>query len=78
MLSTQVGSLRTWLLCRNDTLNRAAFSLGQLVAARLLPAVVVVAALADAAARCGLPGDEAGRTIRSGMASGARHPRARA
>ena len=63
---------------RNDTLNRAAFSLGQLVAARLLPAVVVVAALADAAARCGLPGSEADRTIRSGLTSGARHPRARA
>jgi len=63
---------------RNDTLNRAAFSLGQLVAARLLPPVVVVTALAEAAARCGLPGNEADRTIRSGMTSGARHPRARA
>jgi len=60
---------------RNDTLNRAAFSLGQLVAASLLPASAVMTALADAAARCGLPGNEADRTIRSGMASGARHPR---
>jgi hypothetical protein len=60
---------------RNDTLNRAAFSLGQLVAADLLPAVVVVTALADAAKGCGLPSGEAHRTIRSGMASGIRHPR---
>jgi hypothetical protein len=60
---------------RNDTLNRAAFSLGQLVAANLLPAVAVMTALANAAERCGLPGDEAHRTIRSGMASGVRHPR---
>jgi hypothetical protein len=61
---------------RNDTLNRAAFNLGQLVAANLLPAVAVMTALADAAGSCGLPGDEARRTIRSGIAAGARHPRA--
>jgi len=61
---------------RNDALNRAAFSPGQLVAANLLPAVAVITALADAAQRCGLPGDEANRTIRSGMASGVQRPRA--
>ena len=61
---------------RNDTLNRAAFSLGQLVAANLLPAAAAATALADAAESCGLPGGEAHRTIRSGMASAARHPRA--
>jgi len=61
---------------RNDTLNRAAFSLGQLVAANLLPAAVAATALADAAESCGLPGGEAHRTIRSGMASAARYPRA--
>jgi len=61
---------------RNDTLNRAAFSLGQLVASNLLSSIVVTTALADAAARCGLPGDEAHRTIRSGMISGIQHPRA--
>jgi hypothetical protein len=33
---------------RNDTLNRAAFSLGQLVAANLLPAAAVMTALLDA------------------------------
>jgi hypothetical protein len=60
---------------RNDTLNRAAFSLGQLVAAGLLPPLPVMTALADAAAYCGLPEDEARRTIRSGMAAGARKPR---
>jgi hypothetical protein len=61
---------------RNDTLNRAAFSLGQLVAAHLLPPLPVMTALADAAACAGLPDDEARRTIRSGMAAGAKKPRA--
>jgi Bifunctional DNA primase/polymerase, N-terminal len=61
---------------RNDALNRAAFSLGQLVAAGLLPAAAVATALTDAAESCGLPGGEAHRTIRSGMASAARYPRA--
>jgi hypothetical protein len=60
---------------RNDTLNRAAFSLGQLVAAGLLPPLAVASTLADAAERAGLPPDEARRTIRSGLAAGARCPR---
>ena len=60
---------------RNDTLNRAAFSLGQLAAGGLLPALAVVSALASAAERAGLPADEARRTIRSGMAAGSCHPR---
>ena len=60
---------------RNDTLNRAAFSLGQLVAAGLIPPLPVMTGLADAAARAGLPADEARRTIRPGMAAGARKPR---
>jgi len=60
---------------RNDTLNRAAFSLGQLVAAELLPPLAVSTALASAAERAGLPADEARRTIRSGMTAGARYPR---
>jgi Bifunctional DNA primase/polymerase, N-terminal len=60
---------------RNHTLNRAAFSLGQLVAAGLIPPLPVMTGLADAAARAGLPADEARRTIRSGMAAGARKPR---
>ena len=60
---------------RNDTLNRAAFSLGQLVAAGLLPPLAVISALASAAERAGLPEDEVRRTVRSGMAAGARYPR---
>jgi hypothetical protein len=60
---------------RNDTLNRAAFSLGQLAAAGLLPPLAVITALAGAAERAGLPEDEISRTIRSAMAAGARNPR---
>ena len=60
---------------RNDTLNRAAFSLGRLVAAGLIPPLPVMTGLADAAARAGLPDDEARRTIRSGLAAGVRKPR---
>jgi hypothetical protein len=61
---------------RNDTLNRAAFCLGQLAAAGLLPPLPVMTSLAGAAAHAGLPPDEARRTIRSGMAAGAGKPRA--
>jgi hypothetical protein len=60
---------------RNHTLNRAAFSLGQLVGGGLIPPLPVMTGLAGAAARAGLPADEARRTIRSGMAAGARKPR---
>jgi hypothetical protein len=61
---------------RNDTLNRAAFSLGQLVAAGLLLPIPVITSLIDAAMHAGLPEEEAIRTARSGMAGGARKPRA--
>jgi hypothetical protein len=60
---------------RNVTLNRAAFSLGQLVAAGLIPPLPVITSLIDAARYSGLPEDEAIRTVRSGMAAGARKPR---
>jgi hypothetical protein len=60
---------------RNDTLNRAAFSLGQLVTAGLLPPIPVITSLIDAARYAGLPEDEAVRTVRSGMAAGSRKPR---
>jgi len=60
---------------RNDTLNRAAFRLGQLVGADLLPARAVTHALGQAAARAGLSEAEASRTIRSGMIAGTRSPR---
>ena len=61
---------------RNVTLNRAAFSLGQLVAAGLIPPLPVITSLIDAARYSGLPEDEAIRTVRSGMGAGARKPRA--
>jgi hypothetical protein len=60
---------------RNDTLNRAAFRLGQLVGAELLPARAVQHALGQAAVRAGLSEAEARKTIRSGMAAGTRNPR---
>ncbi len=61
---------------RNVTLNRAAFSLGQLVAAGFIPPIPVITALIDAARYAGLPEEEAVRTVRSGMDAGARKPRA--
>jgi hypothetical protein len=61
---------------RNDTLNRAAFSLGQLVAGGCLPGSAVISSLAEAARESGLPDREANRTINSGMTAGARRPRA--
>jgi hypothetical protein len=60
---------------RNATLNAAAFSLGQLVAAGLLDAGAVVAALLDAALRAGLGDKEARATIESGLGAGLQHPR---
>jgi hypothetical protein len=60
---------------RNVTLNRAAFSLGQLVAAGLIPPLPVITSLIDAARYAGLPEDEAVRTVRSGVEAGARKPR---
>ncbi len=60
---------------RNDTLNRAAFSLGQLVAGGELDAGEVEAALLTAARQAGLTEQEARATIKSGMQAGAREPR---
>ncbi len=60
---------------RHDTLNRAAFSLGQLVASGLLPELAVATSLADAARRSGLPERDIPRIIASGMTAGTRHPR---
>jgi hypothetical protein len=61
--------------CRNDTLNRASFNLGQLVGAGLLDLRGVAVALWDAAAACGLPESEAERTIESGLNAGMANPR---
>jgi hypothetical protein len=60
---------------RNDTLNAAAFALGQLTAAGILPATLAWRALMTAARTAGLPDREAARTIGSGLASGSRKPR---
>ncbi|MGW1341331.1 bifunctional DNA primase/polymerase [Kribbella sp. NPDC002412] len=62
---------------RNDTLNRAAFALGQLVGARLLDQHVARDELVSAAGRIGLPRHEAERTITSGLTAGTQHPRQR-
>jgi hypothetical protein len=60
---------------RNQSLNSAAFALGQLIAAGLLDHAVVRDELISAAGRIGLPRREAERTITSGLGAGVRHPR---
>lgn len=60
---------------RNHTLNRAAFSLGQLVGAGALDAAEVETHLLAAATGIGLGEREARRTIGSGLVAGTRHPR---
>lgn len=60
---------------RNDQLNRAAFSLGQLVASGLLARGDVESQLAATAAAIGLSEREAWATIRSGLDSGGKSPR---
>jgi hypothetical protein len=60
---------------RNATLNNAAFSLGTLVGAGAIDRADVEQALLDAALECGLPDEEAERTIASGLDAGVREPR---
>jgi hypothetical protein len=62
---------------RNATLNRAAFNLGQLVAAGLLDAGKVRAVLLAAALEAGNPEAKARATIASGLRGGAAKPRRR-
>jgi hypothetical protein len=62
---------------RNATLNRAAFNLGQLVAAGLLDADQVRAVLLAAALEAGNPEAKARATIESGLRGGAAKPRQR-
>jgi hypothetical protein len=57
---------------RNDTLNRAAWALGRLVAAGLLDPGEVVSRLSAAARTAGLGRAETARTIRSGLGAGVR------
>lgn len=61
---------------RNETLNRAAFALGQLVAGGALGDEVVHRRLLAAADASGLDEQEAERTIASGFDAGAKEPRA--
>ncbi len=60
---------------RNDTLNRAAFNLGQLAAGGALDAGEVESELLASAKLAGLDEREAVRTIASGMKAGAEKPR---
>jgi len=60
---------------RNATLNRAAYSLGQLVAGGEIDAGQVETALLSVAVSIGLGKDEAISTIKSGLAAGAAKPR---
>lgn len=60
---------------RNTQLNRSAFALGQLVAAGVLTADLVVGSLVEAASRAGLSGREVEKTIASGLRNGMRQPR---
>jgi hypothetical protein len=62
---------------RNATLNRAAFNLGQLVAAGLLDSEEVRAVLLAAALEAGNPKGKARATIESGLRGGAVKPRRR-
>ncbi len=62
---------------RNDTLNRAAFSLGTLIGAGAMNRPDVENALAGAAEAAGIPPHEASRTIRSGLDAGESRPRRR-
>lgn len=60
---------------RNDTLNQAAFALGQLVAGGEIDAREAEQELLTAAASCGLPNGEARKTVASGLRAGEREPR---
>lgn len=60
---------------RNDALNRAAFAVGQLVAAGGLDRARVEADLAEAARRVGLGDAEIAATLRSGLDKGSAAPR---
>ncbi len=60
---------------RNHTLNAAAFAVGTLVGAGVLPKHLAEDELANAAARIGLEPDEIEATVHSGMQAGIRRPR---
>jgi putative DNA primase/helicase len=60
---------------RNDTLNIAAFKLGQFLPYGLLDSAAVESELARVAADIGLDDHEIGPTIQSGLKAGSAHPR---
>jgi hypothetical protein len=60
---------------RNETLNLAAFRLGQLIGPGVIEREVVEEVLFEAASRAGLGEWEIHRTIRSGIEAGQKHPR---
>ncbi|MEI7658943.1 MAG: DUF3987 domain-containing protein [Phycisphaerae bacterium] len=62
---------------RNDTLNRAAFSVGTLIGCGELDRGLAEQSLHDAARTCGLPESEARSTVRSGIEAGLKSPRDR-
>jgi hypothetical protein len=59
---------------RNDTLNRVAYRLGQIIGAGLLPEEATRSALIDQAIAVGLGGREADATTDSGLSAGRRNP----
>ena len=60
---------------RNHTLNRAAFSLGQIVGTGVLAEDTVERVLSESAVAAGLGDSESIRTIRSGLSAGRQRPR---
>ncbi len=80
LLEELVGVERAPVGARNQALNKAAFSLGQLVAGGVLPICAVEAGLLKAAEVNGHIGDDGlpavQRTIRAGLKAGSRTPRA--
>lgn len=60
---------------RNHTLNQAAFAVGTLVGAGVLPKHLAEDALTNAALQIGLEPDETEATVRSGIQAGIRRPR---
>jgi hypothetical protein len=61
--------------CRNDTLNRCAFNLGQFVEAGLLNQTEIEITLFNLATQLGLDEREASATIQSGLNGGVNNPR---
>ena len=60
---------------RNDTLNKSAFAIGQLVGAGMLDEEDTAAVLEDAGQRIGLNPGEVRRSVASGLRAGAQCPR---